>query len=379
MSAAASKQEHGPVAASFAGRGFAEIGARAGYRHARGIHCGSTALRNLLAARGLELSEALVFGLGAGLGFSLHDGARGLVPPLPERFFVGRSLSFEEDLCAAIGAQLEVLRFESPQAAWSDARARIARGQGPLAYVDLMELPYLGAHGHWYGHLIALAGALGAGERESVLVGDNERAELQEVPLPAMLAAFSAASPAPSDEKVLLAIGGVHALSAAELREACARALWLQGRRLRDSSPRDLQVWRGAPALGFLAGEPALRAFPDEIRAWAGAADLARRLKFGAQVIEVRGNGGGLFRRLYATFLEEAAALGVAQAAPLIPLCLRAADAFTALAVELERLRAQAQSADGLHANDLELQGAAALAAQVRDAELALWAGLPAA
>ena len=40
-----------------------------GYRHLPGNHCGSTALRNLLGYAGVELSEEMAFGLGAGAGF----------------------------------------------------------------------------------------------------------------------------------------------------------------------------------------------------------------------------------------------------------------------------------------------------------------------
>ena len=37
-----------------------------GFVHTPGNHCGSTALRNLLAFHGVEISEELAFGLGAG-------------------------------------------------------------------------------------------------------------------------------------------------------------------------------------------------------------------------------------------------------------------------------------------------------------------------
>ena len=40
-----------------------------GYTHTPGHHCGSTALRNLLAFHGVEISEELAFGLGAGACF----------------------------------------------------------------------------------------------------------------------------------------------------------------------------------------------------------------------------------------------------------------------------------------------------------------------
>jgi hypothetical protein len=40
-----------------------------GFRHRPGNHCGSTALRNVLAYHGIELSEEMAFGLGAGACF----------------------------------------------------------------------------------------------------------------------------------------------------------------------------------------------------------------------------------------------------------------------------------------------------------------------
>src|SRR5881409_3788057 len=40
-----------------------------GYRHIPGNHCGSTALRNLLAFHGAKISEEMALGLGAGLSF----------------------------------------------------------------------------------------------------------------------------------------------------------------------------------------------------------------------------------------------------------------------------------------------------------------------
>ena len=40
-----------------------------GYAHVPGNHCGSTALRNLLAFHGLEISEEMALGLGAGVCF----------------------------------------------------------------------------------------------------------------------------------------------------------------------------------------------------------------------------------------------------------------------------------------------------------------------
>lgn len=40
------------------------------YCHRPGVHCGSSAIRDLLEFHGLEMTEAFCFGLGAGLGIT---------------------------------------------------------------------------------------------------------------------------------------------------------------------------------------------------------------------------------------------------------------------------------------------------------------------
>src|SRR3954471_15103952 len=140
--------------------------------HRKGLHCGSTAMGDALREGGLDLPEELVFGLGAGLGFSLWSGDTALTPPQAGRFFVGRSATFERDLCEALGAALEQEHFATAEQALQRIEELGAQGRLPLAYADLAELPYLGARGHWYGHLIAVAGGR---------VWDNQFEEPQEI------------------------------------------------------------------------------------------------------------------------------------------------------------------------------------------------------
>ncbi|HEV2727566.1 MAG TPA: BtrH N-terminal domain-containing protein, partial [Solirubrobacterales bacterium] len=78
-----------------------------GYTHTPGHHCGSTALRNLLAFHGVEISEEMAFGLGAGAGFyylALEDGS-------PSRWFNGRTARLEESFRELTGAALELRTF----------------------------------------------------------------------------------------------------------------------------------------------------------------------------------------------------------------------------------------------------------------------------
>src|SRR5438132_8496247 len=142
--------------------------------HRKGLHCGSTAMGDALRRLGLDLPEETIFGLGAGLGFSLHNGDVALSPPQASRFLVGRSASFESDLCRSTGATLHPEHFADANAAWERIDELLRRDELPLVYVDLFELPYMGAHGHWFGHLIAVASP-------QALVWDNEFAEPQRI------------------------------------------------------------------------------------------------------------------------------------------------------------------------------------------------------
>jgi hypothetical protein len=60
------------------------------------------------------------------------------------------------------------------------------------------------------------------------------------------------------------------------------------------------------PAFGELAGMPALWRFAAEVGGWPELAEDWRWCaRFGYQVIERRGTGGGAFRLIYSRFLEE--------------------------------------------------------------------------
>src|SRR5216683_517917 len=271
----------------------------AGYPHRQAVHCGSGTLASALAHRGLALSEPMVFGLGAGLGFALHEGEP---PQQASRFFVGRSPSFEEDLCASLGAELSVEQYDRPAAAWARCCELVAQGKPALVYTDLFELPYVGARNHWHGHLVAVIGH----EGDEAVIADNERPEPVRVPI---------AAPKRAREAVLL-----------------------QAVRLTDEA---------APRTGV----PGLRALAEELPAWKERPDADRCFRLAAQVIEQRGTGGGLFRRMYGQFLEEA---GLPE---LSALSVRSADAFSALAQRLapERARACAAAEEALWKRALDL------------------------
>ena len=319
--------------------------------HRPGMHCGSSAFRAALSLQGLDLSEALVFGLGAGLGFSLHAGDTTLVPPQAGRLVIGRSGSFEQDLAESLGFELEMHVHASAAIALVHAGALLEEGRCVLAYTDLFHLPYLDAHGHWFGHLVALVGREKDAAGVEFLISDNERPALQTVTEDKLALALCTASPVRVGEDVtLLALSGVKPHTERSVRRLAVRAIELQAMRMSEDSEA--------------SGVIGLSRFDDEVRGWQERPDWKRCVRLAGQSMELRGNGGGFFRRLWAQFLAEAVRLGELRAADLVPFAIASADAFTALALELQR------------AHQLEfprLAEAAELAKKCMSAERALW------
>src|SRR5215210_3514850 len=87
--------------------------------HRRAGHCGSGALRDLLEFHSLSYdgnapSEALAFGLGAGLGFFYFE-----LPEFePPVYLVGRTAGLEQDFCTHAGVALDLRRTEDPDEGW---------------------------------------------------------------------------------------------------------------------------------------------------------------------------------------------------------------------------------------------------------------------
>ena len=108
-----------------------------GYVHPPGNHCGSTALRNLLGFHGVELSEEMAFGLGAGAGFyylALDDTS-------PSRWFNGRTARLEESFRELTGAALEMRTFAAEDGDGPGRRRGPRSTAAPGAAADRHLLP----------------------------------------------------------------------------------------------------------------------------------------------------------------------------------------------------------------------------------------------
>lgn len=258
-----------------------------GYVHRPGLHCGSSAMRNLLAFRGIHLSEPMCFGLGSGAGFLyLPD-----MPVSPGIAFHGRIMEMERELCGILGIPFPEREEENGEAGWRSAREAVLSGHPVLISTDLAHLDYFGTNTHFSGHRIVLIGFDdGTG---LALLSDSERAEPQEVSVASLMASRSSSVPPyPMRNRwcIVRPEGPLRPLA-----EAIPLALGKNAREM--LSPPGASA-SGIPGIRRMAGE--IRRWPDMTEEWTFAA------RFGYQVIEKRGTGGGFFRRMYAAYLEEA-------------------------------------------------------------------------
>ena len=277
-----------------------------GFVHTPGNHCGSTALRNLLAFHGVEISEEMAFGLGAGAGFyylALEDGS-------PSRWFNGRTARLEESFRELTGAALELRTFAEADgaAAWEAAREVIDGGGPALLLTDIYYLDHYGNSAHFPGHAVVLAGY----DSEVAQLSDTGFVELQTTRLENLARARHSGHPAYPLEGHMFTVS--EAIDREQLEAAAPRAI---ERAVSEMLEPPFGEFAGVPALERLAAEAG--SWPQAVDDWQWCA------RFAYQVIERRGTGGGCFRLMYSRFLEEA---GREEA----PLAAQAAGRWTELA-----------------------------------------------
>jgi hypothetical protein len=315
-----------------------------GYRHVPGDHCGSTAVRNLLGFHGVEISEAMAFGLGAGACFYYVV----LDEHSPSRFTNGRAARLEENFLELTEVPLRLRTESDPDAAWEMAREDVDAGRPVLLLTDLYYLDHYGRSAHFPGHAVVLAGY----DEELAWLSDTAFEDLQTTSLESL-------GEARHSEQPIYPLEG-HAIDLPEGVELIREDLLAHiPRAIERAATRMLE-----PPLGEYEGLPALRRFAAEVGSWPEAAeDWQWCARFLYQVIERRGTGGGNFRKMYSRFMEEA---GYEEAA----LAEEASDYWTRLALA-------ARTASGPHQPDpTHWQALSEEAARVLDAEERLWAAL---
>lgn len=271
-----------------------------GYRHRTGEHCASTALRNILAYHGTELSEGMIFGLASGLGFLYlrHDDFS------PTRMFHGRTATLESDFGHNTGVGLQDRIEPDDDVAWQSLRDSIDRGSPVMVSTDTFYMKYHHTTSHFPGHRCVVVGYDDASEK--VFIADRKYEEYQRCSFQELRAARNAPDYPMSSNNQFGDYTGAVKLDR-PLAEAIPVAL-----------ARNARAMLEPPADGLPAGIPAMRALARDFARWKDLPDWSWAARFGYQVVVKRGAAGAFFRPLYAEFLRESAPLveGLAEALP---------------------------------------------------------------
>jgi len=331
-----------------------------GYKHMDGWHCGSTAIRNACRYVGVELSEPMCFGLGAGAGFFFLKSDR----LSPSRIFNGRSVALVPPFFRHLGLPFEW--HASDGFDWPAMRACLDDRLPVILLADIYYLPYYRSSTHFPGHVVVLAGY---DETASLAyLSDTDRGSLQTVPLDALDQAMVSRQPPflmnHNWHEVrpfqLLSSGEVS--DRADLREPIRRAL-----------RANVEQMLHPPSPGF--GLPALREMAADLPSWDELEDWRWCTRFGYQVIERRGTGGGAFRHpMYSGFLRQAEAW--------LPELVEshAAERMAAIGGQWRALALALKAPyrtryDAINERDAPhgFEEAAAIAGEIAEAEAALW------
>jgi len=304
-----------------------------GYRNFPGEHCGSVAMRGLLAHYcDLELPEDVVFGLGAGLDCMYMP-----VPGVGGVAF-GRTTSMEVDLADALGVDYVEQTEPDDARAWQDARAEVLADRPTMLSGDIFHLDYRDYKVHFPGHRFVLLGF--DDELEEVYIADRIREEPETCSLGALMRSRN-----PSEGMSTLNLWGHfesgevrHDLATAARRALGRCSAHMLGIDSREAGGRDGDGTVATPLRDATFGIAGIRRFAEDLPGLAAKPDARALAGYNGSAIEKFGNGGGNFRRLYAGFLDWARM----QDSALVPAdasarATRAADGWTALAKLLWR------------------------------------------
>jgi len=267
-----------------------------GFRPQPTHHCVTGSMLHVFSHAGIDVSEDMLLGLGAGAGF-FYWHMRGAPPMLLGRGNVHRPKTdgLEIDTSRRLGVVAERFVTGSAKKARASLDAELDAGRPVMMNVDMGYLPYFDFPDdyHFGGHVIAVAGRDG----DTYLVADRDGA-LHPVPRADLEAARgSKHKPFPPRHMwYRFDAAGAHAPTAVDLWSAIAQ---------------NADAMLHGPISNI--GVRGIRKAAGLIPKWSGQLDDAALrdacLNNFIFIDATGGTGGGLFRLMYARFLREAEAI----------------------------------------------------------------------
>lgn len=269
------------------------------YRNQTAGHCGSGAMRNLLYHYcDLDLPEAVVFGLGAGLD-SVFFTIEGVTPPM---MLFGRGASMEVDLARTLGLDYQETIQADDDLAWQEVRQEVAAGRPTMLSGDIYYLDYRKFKVHFPGHRFVL---LGFDEiRGEVYVADRTELATQTCSMQALRLSRNP----PDGLSTYNSWGKFHSGDVRHsLPDACGIALRITVERMLgfDTSQFEaMKALRGGDGGLLATGLKGLHTFSEQLPTWEQRADVSDHVAYVDNAIIKFGTGGGFFRDHFAEFMH---------------------------------------------------------------------------
>jgi hypothetical protein len=259
------------------------------FRHIMAAHCESGTITALLNHHGLEISEPMVFGIASGIFFGYMK-----APMMDFPMFVTRSRpgQIRSKFAKRTGVKFLGKKFRNPQEAEKELDILLDNNQPVAVQVDFFYMDYFPA---WYRvhinvHFVNVIGK----EGDKYVISDCYHPEIAKIDKKTFLKArFAGGSMAPKG----FMFYPVHIPEKIDLVKAIKDGI-------KSATYNMLKI--PMPFLGIKG----MRRFADKIVDWPKYArdsdQLADKIYKICVFIEDQGTGGGAFRFIYASFLQEA-------------------------------------------------------------------------
>lgn len=250
----------------------------------KGQHCETTATGTLLLNLGIDYSEAMLFGLGEGLGFIFWKMKTMNFPFIGGRVKTDR---LTENLCRNLNLKLNVSETSSLKKAWSNIETPLSEGKVVGLKLDCYHLEYFTSKIHFAGHYVAM---YGYDDTHSFLVDTDQQGKQVKTSLENLALARSEKGPMSSRNRSYT-IEKTESLP--DLKVAIRQAILNNANEYLNPPITNL-CFKG------------IKKTAKEIKKWFDTSkDIKTEFHTSAMLMERAGTGGALLRNLYRDFLKE--------------------------------------------------------------------------
>lgn len=262
------------------------------FEHKMAAHCETGTVTALLNHAGLPLTEPMVFGISGGIFFGYLKS-----PDLPFPMFILRSKpgNIRKKISKRLGVKFHEARFRRPEKGEAALDKAIRNGHPTAVQVDFFYMDYMAdwQRVHINAHYVIVVGANGG----SYLVSDSYYKQKSMLDRQKMLTARFA--------------GGMMA----------PKGTMFYTEQIPENISLEKPIITGIKRAAFnmtrlpipFLGVKGIRKFAEKLNEWPSIArdteDLSDRIIKINIFLEDQGTGGGGFRYMYATFLQQAAAI----------------------------------------------------------------------